>query len=320
MNNVLVTGANGFIGRALCERMLIEGCKIRGTVRSSINLNDIPSGVYGIQIGSIGPDTNWKEALIGVDMVVHLVSPMRLMKDSLSKPFAEYQKVNAMGSKRLVLTAAELGVKRFIFMSSVKVNGEENIRAYKESDTPAPKDSYGISKMQAEKLIKEISAESDMDFVILRPPLVFGPGVKANFLELIKTVYKGIPLPLGNIDNQRSLIYLENLVDAVLTCMKHPRAAGQTYFVSDDEDISTPELIRKIASALAKPARLFFFPKFFLSILGRLVGKGPMVDSLTKSLTVDISEIKEQLGWRPPFTMEQGLQKTAEWYLNERRR
>ena len=314
MKRVLVTGANGFIGQTLCERMLAEGWQVRGTVRSLNQVNNLPSGVDALPVGSIGPDTEWSKVLIGIDTVVHLAARVHIMKDSSSNPFAEYRKVNVMGSERLALTAAECGVKRFIFMSSIKVNGEENVRAYKEEDAPAPKDSYGISKMQAEKRIKQIAADSGMDLVILRPPLVFGPGVKANFLELMKIVDKGTPLPLAKVDNRRSFIYIENLVDAVLTCIKHSGSAGQTYFVSDNEDVSTPELIRKTASALKKPTRLFPFPKLLLFILGRLIGKGPAVDRLFGSLTVDISKIKQGLGWKPPFTMEHGLQKTAEWY------
>ena len=314
---VLVTGANGFIGQTLCERMLAEGWQVRGTVRSLNQVNNLPSGVDALPVGSIGPDTEWSKVLIGIDTVVHLAARVHVMKDSASNPFTEYHKVNVMGSERLALTAAECGVKRFVFMSSIKVNGEENVRAYKESDAPAPKDSYGISKMQAEKRIKEITADSDMDFVILRPPLVFGPGVKANILKLIKKVDKGTPLALARVQNRRSLIYLENLTHAIITCIQHPNAGAQTYFVSDDEDVSTSELIRKIASALNKPARLFPFPKLLMFILGRLIGKGPAVDRLIGSLTVDISKIKQGLGWKPPFTMEHGLQKTAEWYKDK---
>jgi len=310
---ILITGANGSIGRALCERMLGENFRVHGAIRPG-KASLLPEGVEVAHIDSVDGDTDWKNTLEGVNTVVHLAAHVHIMKDSSSNPFAEYHKVNVMGSERLALTAAEYGVKLFIFMSSIKVNGEENVRAYKEEDAPAPKDSYGISKMQAEKRIKQIAADSGMDLVILRPPLVFGPGVKANFLELMKIVDKGTPLPLAKVDNRRSFIYIENLVDAVLTCIKHSGSAGQTYFISNDEDVSTSELIRKIASALNKPARLFPFPKLLLFILGRLIGKGPVVDRLIGSLTVDISKIKQDLGWIPPFTMEYGLQKTAEWY------
>ena len=315
MRKVLVTGANGFIGTNLCKKLMGENFRVLGAVRSG-KASLLPEGVETAHIESIDGDTHWKNTLEGVDTVVHLAARVHVMKGSASNPFAEYRKVNVMGSERLSLAAAQYGVKRFIFISSVKVNGAENVRDYKESDAPAPRDSYGISKMQAEKRIKEITADSDMDFVILRPPLVFGPGVKANFLKLIKTVDKGTPLPLASVQNRRSLIYIENLIHAIITCIQHPNAGNQTYFVSDDEDVSTSELIQKIASALNKPSRLFPFPKLFLFILGRLIGKGPAVDRLIGSLTVDISKIKQRLGWKPPFTMEQGLRETAKWYLN----
>ncbi len=314
MHKALVTGANGFVGRALCKRLLIDGWQVRGTVRSSSQLDHLPTGVDGFKVGDVGPDTDWTEALLGVEAVVHLAARVHVMKDSASNPFSEYHKINLMGSERLARSAAEYGVKRFIFMSSVKVNGEENLKAYKEGDAPAPRDSYGISKMRAENRLKEITAESQMDLVILRPPLVYGPSVKANFLELMKIVDRRMPLPLLNINNRRSFIYLGNLVDAILTCMKHPGAAGQTYFVSDDEAVSTTDLIRKVASALNKSPRLFYFPGILLFVMGRIIGKGPFVDRLIGSLTVDISKIRQELGWKPPFTMEYGLQKTAEWY------
>jgi len=319
MKKIFVTGANGFIGTNLCKRLLGENFHVCGAVRPGKAIL-LPKGVETTHVESIERDTAWGNALEGVHTVIHLAALVHGMKDSASDSFAEYRKVNVQGSEHLALAADHYGVKRFIFMSSVKVNGEENVRAYKESDVPTPKDSYGISKMEAEKRIKEITADSDMDFVILRSPLVFGPGVKANFLELIKTIDKGTPLPLANVNNQRSFIYLENLVDAILTCIKHSGSVGQTYFVSDNEDVSTPELIRKTASALKKPARLFPFPRLLLFIIGRIAGKDAVVDRLIGSLTVDISKIRSELGWNPPFTMEHGLQKTVEWYLKERRR
>ena len=318
MKRVLVTGANGFIGTELCKTLLSENFNVRGAVRPD-KAYLLPEGVEARPIESIDGDVDWEDTLDGVGAVVHLAARAHVMKDSASNSFRAYHKVNVVGTEHLALAAAKCGVKRFIFVSSVKVNGEENVRTYKESDAPAPKDSYGISKMQAEKRIKQIAADSGMDHVILRPPLVFGPGVKANFLELMKIVAKGTPLPLAKVDNRRSFIYIENLVDAVLTCIKHSGLAGQTYFVSDNEDISTPELIRKTASALKKPARLFPFPKLLLFILGRIAGKGAAVDRLIGSLTVDISKIRNELDWKPPFTMEYGLQKTADWFKEKMR-
>jgi nucleoside-diphosphate-sugar epimerase len=203
-------------------------------------------------------------------------------------------------------------------MSSVKVNGEENAVSYKETDQPAPIDSYGISKLMAEKKVQRIAAETGMSSVILRPPLVYGPGVSANFLALMKFVDKGRLIPLGGVRNRRSLIYLENLVHAVMTCIEHPDAGGKTYFVSDDHDVSTPELIRMIGTSLNRKVKLLPMPEILLFIFGRLVGKGASIDRLIGSLTVDISKIKQELGWQPPYTVTHGLQKTIEWYKDSR--
>ena len=269
-----MTGATGFIGTALCKRLLEEGLSVHGTVRF-LDPSILPRGVAPVQLESIEKKGEWETILNDTDTVVHLAARVHAKKDSASNPFAEYRKVNVMGSERLALTAAEFGVKRFIFMSSAKVNGERTegksrgqrseVRGqgsvskqfFSEEDVPEPQDPYAVSKWEAEQVLHKNSDETGMELVVLRPPLVYGPGVKANFLKLMKIVDKGTPLPLAKIDNRRSFIYIENLVDAVLTCIKHSGSAGQTYFVSDNEDVSTPELIRKIASALKKPARLF---------------------------------------------------------------
>jgi len=313
--HILITGANGFIGTKLCKKLLSENFTVHGAVRPG-KASLLPEGVKVVYIKSIDGDTEWKNILEDIHTVVHLAAQVHVIKDSASNPFAEYRKINVMGSERLAQTAAKCGVKRFVFMSSVKVNGEENVRAYNEGDTPFPKDSYGISKMIAENRLREIASKTGMELVILRPPLVYGPGVKANFLNLIKTVHKGRPLPLSKVYNRRSFIYIENLVDAVITCIEHPGAAGQTYFVSDDEDISTPDLIRKIAFALNKPLRIFPFPRLLLFTIGKIIGKGSSVERLIGSLTVDISKIRQELGWKPTVTMSRGLQETAEWYFN----
>jgi nucleoside-diphosphate-sugar epimerase len=314
LNSVLITGASGFIGRELCTRILDNGRLVRGTVRTESDVSRLPDGVDAISIASIDSDTNWDNILADIDTVVHLAARVHVMDDASYDPLAEYRKVNVEGTKCLAVAAANAEVKRFVYISSIKVNGEGRASAYTEDDKEAPEDPYGLSKWEAEQELHKISDTTGIEVVILRPPLVYGPGVKANFLELMKIVDKGTPSPLAKVDNRRSFIYIENLVDAVLTCIKHSGSAGQTYFVSDDEDVSTSELIRKIASALNKPARLFPFPKLLMFILGRLIGKGPAVDRLIGSLTVDISKIKQDLGWKPPFTMEHGLQKTAEWY------
>jgi nucleoside-diphosphate-sugar epimerase len=310
---VLITGANGFIGSVLCSRLVAEKWNVSGTVRSAENYSSV-QGVKSVIIGDIDTATDWNAALQGIDTVVHLAARVHVMKDSSAEPLQAYREVNVYGTERLALQAADAGVNRFIFLSTVKVNGEENRKAYTESDRPSPMDSYGISKMEAELKLRKIAAETGMAVVILRPPLVYGPGVKANFLKLLQTVDRRMPLPFAGVKNQRSLIYVDNLVDAIVSCVLHPNAPGQTFLVSDGKDVSTPELIRMIAAALQKQPRLFRFPPLALYIAGRLTGKGPAVDRLIGSLSVNTGKIKNELGWTAPFTLEEGLQNTAFWY------
>jgi len=209
-------------------------------------------------------------------------------------------------------------VKRLVFLSSVKVNGEGRLNPYTETDEPKPEDPYGVSKHEAEEILRKVAAETGLEVVIIRPPLVYGPGVKANFLRLLRVADCGVTLPLGSINNKRSFVYLGNLVDAIAVCMKHPGAAGQTYLVSDGEDVSTPELIRRVALSLGKPARLLPFPPGMLHLAGRLSGNSDAVERLIGSLQVDSSKLRRELGWHPPFTMEQGLKETAEWYTTSK--
>jgi nucleoside-diphosphate-sugar epimerase len=313
LKTVLVTGANGFIGSILCNRLVVEKWNVSGTIRSAENYSSV-QGVKSVIIGDVSAATDWGADLQGIDTVVHLAARVHVMKDSSVEPLQAYREVNVQGTERLARQAADRGVKRFIFLSTVKVNGEENRKAYTESDRPSPMDSYGISKMEAELKLRKIAAETGMAVVILRPPLVYGPGVKANFLKLLQTVDRRMPLPFAGVKNQRSLIYVDNLVDAIVSCVLHPNAPGQTFLVSDGKDVSTPELIRMIAAALQKQPRLFRFPALALYIVGRLTGKGPAVDRLIGSLTVDTGKIKNELGWTAPFTLEEGLQNTAFWY------
>jgi len=314
VNTVLITGANGFIGRTLSTRLLSERWQVRGTVRDSEDLKKKSVEVETVQLGDIGPDTDWSKALNGVDTVVHLSARVHVMNDTASDLLAAFRWVNVKGTERLVQQAVDANVRRFFFMSSVKVNGEERNQPYTEGDMPKPLDPYGISKWEAEQVLHDIAEVTGLEVVILRPPLVYGPGVKANFLRLMRSVACGVPLPLANVNNRRSLIYIENLVDVVFTCLWHPKAAGQTYLVSDGEDVSTPELIRSVGSALGNPARLLPFPTSLMRLTGRLLGKSAEIDRLLGSLTVDCSKIKRELGWKPPYTMAQGLKETAKWY------
>lgn len=314
---ILITGATGFVGTALCRRMIHEGWQVRGAVRSLSDQARLPAGVAAVPVGSIGPDTVWTHALSGVDIVVHLAARTHVTHEVDVDPLNAYRRINVAATERLARAAAAAGVKRFIYLSSVKVNGEGRAEPYTEQDRPAPEDPYGISKWEAEQALRRIAAETGMDVVILRPPLVYGPGVKANFLALINVVRRGIPLPFASVQNRRSLLYLGNLVDAIITVCIRPGAAGQTYLVSDGVDVSTPELIRKIAGVFGRSARLFSFPSHCMRLAGRLLGKTSAVERLLGSLAVDCSKIQRELDWKAPATMEQGLKETAEWVKGE---
>jgi len=312
--NLLVTGANGFIGRALCKKMLADGWQVRVAVRGATQMTALPSRVEGMQVGDIGPDTDWSKALNGVDAVVHLAARVHVMDDSASDSLVAFRWVNVKGTERLAQQAVAANVRRFFFMSSVKANGEERAQPYTERDMPMPLDPYGISKWEAEQKLHKVAKETGIELVVLRPPLVYGPRVKANFLRLLKVVDRGIPLPLASVNNKRSLIYLENLVDVIITCIKHPIATGQTYLVSDGEDVSTPELIRLISKAMNRKSRLFPFPPSMLKSIGKIIYRSAEIDRLAGSLFVDSRKIRTMLGWKPPYTPEEGIRKTVLWY------
>jgi nucleoside-diphosphate-sugar epimerase len=314
---VLVTGANGFIGRALCERLMADGRPVIGTVRNDLAANRLPEGLETFTIGDIGPRTQWSAALSGVDTVVHLAARVAVLKDEGPDKFTAYRQANVAGTRTLAQTAASMDVQRLVFMSSVKVLGEGRLSAYTEGDGLNPSDPYAVSKCEGEQTLHAIAEKTGLEVVVLRPPLVYGPRVKANFLQLLKLVDKRIPLPLAGAKNQRSLIYLGNLLDAIITCIRHPKAAGQTYLVSDGSDTSVPELIKKIALALGKPSRVFPFPIELLRLLAKILGQADPVNRLLDSLTVNSSKIRSELDWTPPFTMEDGLKETAKWYLTK---
>jgi nucleoside-diphosphate-sugar epimerase len=313
LNKIVVTGANGFVGTALTKKLISEEWVVTRGVRSESDLHGV-AGVSTFEIGNIDKNTDWKTALRGIDAVVHTAARVHVMKDTPADPLKAYRRVNVHGTMKLARQAAVSGVRRFVFISTIKVNGEENTAAYKETDKPAPLDPYGISKLQAEKELSKLASETGMEVVVLRPPLVYGPGVKANFLKLLQTVDRGPPLPFAGVKNKRSLIYVENLVDAIVACVRHPNASNQTYLVSDGEDVSTPELIRMISALFNKRPRLFSVPGLCLHIASRISGKGPTMDRLIGSLTVDTAKITEELDWRPPFTLQEGLEKTVAWF------
>lgn len=312
----LVTGANGFVGSALCRALSRAGYRVRRAVR-----NAEPGSASGtatsdiIAIGDIGPGTEWQAAMSDVACVVHLVARTHVLRDTGLDTLADYRRVNVEGTRRLAQTAARSGVKRFVFVSSIKVNGESTgDYPFTEKDAPRPEDAYGISKWEAEQAIWQIAAESGMQVVVLRPPLVYGPGVKGNFLQLLRLLARGWPLPLASIRNRRSLVFVGNLVDAIMAAASSPVAPGNTYLVSDGEDVSTPDLARALAGALNVPARLVPCPAVLLKFAARAIGRSDAAARLTGSLQVDSSNIRRQLGWQPHVTLAAGLAETARWY------
>jgi nucleoside-diphosphate-sugar epimerase len=316
---VLITGATGFVGRSLCIRLLSEGWNVRGTLLASETPLSLVTGIIPTVTEPLSPDTTWVQALNGIDTVIHLAARVHIMDDPATDPLTEFRTVNTHGTEHLAREAARAGVRRLVFISSIKVNGEMTHVSYTTDSPESPTDPYGISKWEAEQALRRIEEETGLEVVVVRSTLVYGPGVKANFLNMLRVAQRGIPLPLASINNIRSLIYVGNLVDALATCAQHPAAAGQTYIVSDGEDVSMPELIRRVAGALGKPARLFPFPISIIRLAGAVTGKNAAVNRLLGSLIVDSGKIRRELGWEPPFTMDEGLKVTAEWYKNKLR-
>jgi nucleoside-diphosphate-sugar epimerase len=300
----MLTGANGFVGSALISRLAS-----RSDVRVISAVRNGELGADRIAVGDIHGRTDFTEALAQVDVVIHAAARAHIMRDEVSDPLAEYRKVNVEGTLNLAHQAIDAGVRRFIFLSSIKVNGEATVNGKKFSahDLPAPEDAYGVSKLEAEQGLLKLSAESGMEVVIIRPPLVYGPGVKGNFASMIKLVDKGMPLPLGAIHNKRSLVGINNLVDLINRCMDHPAAANQIFLAGDDRDLSTTELLRGVGEAMGKPARLISVPSSLLRLGAGLLGRKAIAQRLLGSLQVDISETCNQLDWQPPCTVEDGL-------------
>ncbi|MDH5479902.1 MAG: SDR family oxidoreductase [Nitrosomonas sp.] len=309
----LITGANGFIGKALCAALIQRGQSVRAAVRGATSLVE---GAELVIVGKIDGETDWTNALRGVGAVIHLAARVHVMKESAADPLAEYLKVNLDGTKNLAVQAACAGVKRFVYVSSVKVNGEQTHgqQSYTEQDTPTPQDSYGITKYQAENALHHVAQETGLEMVIVRPPLVYGPGVKGNFISLLSAINRGIPLPLAGANNARSLIYVGNLVDALIVCATHPNATGQTYLVSDGEPISTALLVKEIADALGRKNHMFYFPPGLLRLIAAMLGRADKIDRLFGSLHVNDNKIRQELSWSPPYTLTQGLRETVNWY------
>jgi nucleoside-diphosphate-sugar epimerase len=309
-NTVLVTGANGFVGQALCAALVAAGRDVRMAVRAPQ-----PGLPDTVTVGEIGPTTDWGPALYGVRNVVHLAARTHVLRETAADPLAEFRRINVSGSERLARQAAARGARRIVFLSSVKVNGESTAtRPFTEDDAPRPEDAYGRSKLEAEQKLARVAAETGLEVVVLRPPLVYGPGVKGNFLRLMQFVARGVPLPLGAIGNRRSLVYVGNLADAIVQAIDAPGATGATYLVSDGEDVSTPDLVRGLARALGVTARLPSLPLAALSFIAAVAGKREELARLAGSLQVDGSRIRRELSWRPRYTLAQGLAETARWY------
>jgi nucleoside-diphosphate-sugar epimerase len=317
---VLVTGATGFVGRHICECLHAAGFQVNAAVRKRSDMSAPPTIRELIEVGDIGPTTSWNSALRGIEAVVHLAAMAHLPLDGRPEALEACRRVNTLGTERLVRSVADADVRRFIYISSIKVNGDRTAvdAPFSEIDFPHPLDAYGQSKWEAEQIIQDVAGRSTLETVILRPPLMYGPGVRANFLALLRWIDRGMPLPFGLIKNRRSMLYVGNLADVIMRCLDAPAAKGQTYLLSDGEDISTPELIERIALLFGHPPRLWPVPVWLLRGLGRLSGRSAAIDRLSGSLVVDSGKIRKDLDWRPPVSCDEGLRATVQWYLAER--
>lgn len=312
---LLITGATGFVGKAVCEQAMQHGLSVKGALRIH---GGVPSCIEQFVVGEINVATDWGNVLRDVNVIVHLAARVHVMHDTATDPLTAFRTVNVDGTLNLARQAAIAGVKRFVFISSIKVNGESTPpgRAFTEADAPNPQDAYGQSKHEAEQGLRQVSTDTGMEVVIIRPPLVYGPGAKGNFSSLLRWVARGLPLPLGSATaNRRSLVGLDNLVDLILTCLQHPKAANQTFLVSDGEDLSTTELLQRMGKAMNRPARLLPVPVSLLAFVARLLGKSAVAQRLLGSLQVDISKTYELLDWKPPVSVDEGLRRAAKQRL-----
>lgn len=311
---ILVTGASGFVGMPLCCQLQQRGHAVRAAVRRSSQ--GLP-GTAVVPVGAISGETRWQSALCEVHCVVHLAACVHTMRETQADLLAAYRAVNTAGTLNLARQAAAEGVRRFVFVSTLKVLGESTAlgHAFQCEDAMAPQDPYGISKAEAESGLREIASHTGMDVVIIRPPLVYGPGVKGNFASMVRWIRKGVPLPLGAVHNQRSLVALDNLIDFIALCAdreRSPSAANETFLISDGEDVSTTELLRKVARAYGVPSRLLPIPEAWIQLAANLLGKGAVADRLLGSLVVDSAKACALLGWSPVVSMDQQLKKMAQ--------
>ncbi len=308
---ILLTGASGFVGKAVLKTVQQRSLKIRPVYRS---IDSAKANPEAVQISELDVATDWSQALQGIDVIIHAAARAHIMREETLDPLAEYWRVNVEGTLNFARQAAAVGVRRFIFISSIKVNGEATALGHPfiAEDAPAPEDAYALSKAEAEANLKQVAQETGMEVTIIRPPLIYGPGLSGNFASLISWMRRGLPIPLGCVShNRRSLVCLDNLVDLILVCAYHPKAANQIFLISDGEDLSTTELLRKIGKALGRPARLLWVPAGVISFIAGLLGKKRMSQRLLGSLQVDIRKTCELLDWKPSVAVDEGLHMTV---------
>lgn len=314
MNEIVVTGANGFVGRALCRLLVKRGYSVTGLVRHASNCVGGAREWVDSSVDFAGIGGTWPQGLMP-DCVVHLAARVHMLDDDAADPEAAFHATNVAGTLRVAEAAVQRGARRFVFVSSIKAIAEiDSGRALREDESPLPQDPYGRSKLAAERALVQYGRETGLDVVIVRPPLVYGPQVRANFLRLLDAISKGLPLPLAMASGRRSLIYVDNLADALMHCATDPRAAYQCFHVADDGGPSVAELIEALGKHLQKPARLFPVPVSWLRLVGRVTNRSPQIDRLVGGLQVDTNRIRAVLGWRPPYSTDEGLAETARWY------
>jgi UDP-glucose 4-epimerase len=322
---VLVTGASGFVGKVVCRRLIESGYTPRAGLRDAKQWPALQTATHGLTefavLGALGANPDLRPAFAGISVVVHLAARVHHVGDEATDPLKEYRRTNVDGAREIALAAVEQGVRRLILVSTVKVNGESTGgNRFTEDDPPNPQDPYAISKWEAEEVLRSVAAKTGLEVVIVRPPLIYGPEVRANFYALMRFAHqfarRGIPIPLPDANNRRSMLGVENLADFLVRCIGHPKAANQTFLVSDGEDVSTRELIVRLARTLGRPARFLPVPALALRMVAKLVRKEPALNRLLGSLAVDSGKARQSLGWMPPATLDEGLTATALWYLN----